>query len=148
MINENVIIAVGITILTLIINIWNKMKIRRYERIIYKRFIVECGIDRKKYQALLYTSYKDSNFAEVDMLLQTDNRNPIVIIFDAPEWLFHMKSRNWSNHKLISSKSCSLSRDLLHNKILIFKKDKNVIINESTEYIRLMSLEPNNSFIK
>ncbi|ADM68052.1 hypothetical protein GMA19_00167 [Paenibacillus polymyxa E681] len=84
-------------------------------------------------------SYHSSKHKALCELIDHVSKNKLVIVYDAPKWLFLSKQKKWTSHLLIPSTSIPHLAD--ETRVIKFCGTKYNIINEATEYIAYQYLQ-------
>ncbi|AET58412.1 hypothetical protein HPL003_08245 [Paenibacillus terrae HPL-003] len=84
-------------------------------------------------------SYHSAMHKALCELIDRVAKNKLVIIYDAPKWLFLSKQKKWASHLLIPGTSIPYLAD--KTRVITFFENKYNIINEPTEYIAYQYLQ-------
>ncbi|WP_025675852.1 hypothetical protein [Paenibacillus polymyxa] len=78
-------------------------------------------------------SYHSAMHKVLCELIDRIAKNNLIIVYDAPKWLFLNKQKKWTSHLLIPS--TSIPHLANESRVIKFCGTKYNIINEATEYI-------------
>lgn len=83
---------------------------------------------------ILYISYNSKEFDRLDKYLRMNIFAPIIVVFDAPEWLVNLKQKAWNKHRIIDHQKEPHLSPFLFSKVVVYSGKVDATILETAEF--------------